>query len=70
MDGKIKLLSWDSFGEMALIIDGKEHRYQNVNCDLYFKIKALVKYRNWGACFKILNTLKKKEQDREQGKLF
>jgi len=62
-ENKITLLSWNSYGEMSLLIRDKEHTYRGVTIDLYFKIKALIKYRNWKAVFKILNTLRKEQED-------
>lgn len=53
----IRLLSWDSYGNLSLIIRGKEYNYTSVSPYLYDKIKMLLSHKNYKAVFSILRSL-------------
>ncbi len=55
----IKMLSWDSYGNLSILIDGKEYNYCEVNIDEHIRLKAYVKYKNYKAFFRLVNSFRK-----------
>ncbi len=53
------ILSWDSYGNLSILIDGKGYNYLGVNIDEHIRLKTYLEYRNYKAFFKLVNSFRK-----------
>ena len=54
-----RITSWDSYGNLSVLIDGKKYNYVGVYIDLHIRLETYLEYRNYKAFFKLINNLER-----------
>ena len=57
----IRMLSWDSCGNLSILIDDKEYNYIGVGIDIHIRLKTYLEYRNHRAFFNVINNLERSQ---------
>lgn len=58
----VSFLSYDSYGNFAVLIGSKRYEYKKVSPYLCDKLRWYIKYKNWRSFFSSLRNISTKEE--------
>ena len=59
---RVDIIYFDSYGNLKVLINGKEYRYFEVSPYQKEMLEKYIKVKNWGSVFKLIRSLKQEKK--------